>query len=389
METLKNTSDLLVVGGGVLGAFHAYAGLMRGLTVNLLERNNAPRGATVRNFGQVVPSGLNLQWQGYGRKSLEIYDAIHQQGDIGIYPNGSLYIASDDEESTLLDELHAINASVGYVSERWSASQCQKRYPNLRSSYCQDGLYFPQEVSANPRLMIHRLHKFLDEQENYQGHFQAGATNIESDGNRVTATTTDGRSFVADQAVVCCGHEFEMLFPSLFRSSDLQAVKLQMLRLRPQMQNQMSGNILTGRTIRRYESFAECPSWNEIKERENEVDFANEFGIHILFKQESDGSIILGDSHEYQPAASSSQMGFDLSNDISEYFITAGKEIFDLEHWDVDSSWYGVYSQTSHPDGIFNQTVDGNIHIATGIGGKGMTSSAGYAMHHLGEIYDD
>ncbi|MGI9459159.1 MAG: FAD-dependent oxidoreductase, partial [Pirellulales bacterium] len=67
MVAASNNADLLVVGGGVLGAFHAYHAMQRGLTVILLEKDAAPVGATVRNFGQVVPSGLDQHWQQYGR----------------------------------------------------------------------------------------------------------------------------------------------------------------------------------------------------------------------------------------------------------------------------------------------------------------------------------
>ena len=45
--------DLVVVGGGVLGTFHAYHALKKGLRVALFEKDRQPQGATVRNFGQV------------------------------------------------------------------------------------------------------------------------------------------------------------------------------------------------------------------------------------------------------------------------------------------------------------------------------------------------
>ena len=53
--TVQKNADLLIIGGGVLGSFFAYQALERGLSVVLLERHGAPAGATVRNFGQVVP----------------------------------------------------------------------------------------------------------------------------------------------------------------------------------------------------------------------------------------------------------------------------------------------------------------------------------------------
>lgn len=390
MKTADAQSDLLIIGSGVLGAFHAYHALRCGLTVTLLERNPAPQGATVRNFGQVVPSGLDRQWQNFGRESLEIYQAIQSQFDISMRQLGSIYLASDDEEIGLLEELQAINAADDYPSQLWTPQKCCREYPGLRSDYCRAGLFFPDEVSVNPRIMIHRLLGYLKNQPGFQSYFDSCVHDltVTADG-RTQATTTDGRSCVAERTILCCGSEFQSLYPERFRNSDLETVKLQMLRLRPQQSVSMPGNILTGLSIRRYESFSQCPSWATIKAAEPADSFAKKWGIHILFKQEADGGIILGDSHEYAKASQSSTLNFDLRSDVNDYFVTEGQRIFDLPSWEIDVAWHGIYCQTGHPSGIFKQTIDDRIHVVTGIGGKGMTSSAGFAKHHLKEIYND
>ena len=380
--------DLMVIGGGVLGAFHAYHAVQRGLSVVLLERDAAPRGATVRNFGQVVPSGLDRHWQRFGRESLAIYQSLQARFDLSVRQQGSIYLASDDEERTLLEELHELDHDVDYPSELWTASQCRTRYPQLRADYCRGGLFYPAEVSVNPRVMIHRLLGFLAEQPAFASHFRAGVRELTTSGSgRVTAATQDGRLFTADKAIVCCGSDFQTLFPDRFRDSGLETVKLQMLRLAPSPQAELPGNILTGRSIRRYESFSQCRSWPAIKAGEPRDDFATQWGIHLLFKQEADGGVIVGDSHEYLPAGGPSDIDYQLRNDINAFFIDEGRKIFDLASWDVQSSWYGVYCQTGDPSGIFTETINDNIHIVTGIGGKGMTSSAGFAKHHLEEIW--
>ncbi len=383
-------ADLLVIGGGALGAFHALHAVRRGLRVMLLERHGAPRGATVRNFGQVVPSGMDRQWQPHGRASLEIYKSLQAEFDISVRQLGSIYLASDDDEATLIEELQQINAAADYPCELWTARQCRQRYPQLRPDYCRGGLFFPEEVSVNPRVMIHRLHRYLNEQPRYQSRFRTAVVSLSATAHGpVVATTSDGGLYEAEKAVVCCGSEFQTLYPQMFRSGALQAVKLQMLRLTPQPGISLPGNILTGRSIRRYESFSQCASWAEIKAREPQDPCWQQWGVHILFKQEVDGGIILGDSHEYAPADRVDQLDFDIRNDINQFFVSEGRKILDLPSWDVEAAWYGVYCQTNDPSGIFTTTIDNNIHVVTGIGGKGMTSSAGYAHHSLQEIYHD
>ena len=45
---MKSHFDLIVVGGGIMGTFHAYHAAQRNKSVLLLEKDNFPVGATVR-----------------------------------------------------------------------------------------------------------------------------------------------------------------------------------------------------------------------------------------------------------------------------------------------------------------------------------------------------
>lgn len=381
--------DLIVIGAGVLGTFHAYHALMRGKRVLMVERNSRPKGATIRNFGQVVPSGMDPIWQRLGRESLAIYKSIQQQSDITVRQQGTIYIASDQEESTLIEELHVINKGEGYRSELWTKEQCCKHYPLLNAAYCSSGLFFPEEVSVDPRAMIHHLHLYLRESLHLEIAMEACVHQLNQESSNVVAHCTDGRVFHAEKAVVCSGAEFRILFPDLFCDSGIEAVKLQMLMLAAQSEGSLPGNILTGHSIRRYESFAACPSYAEIKNREDVNSPWRKWGVHILFKQEPDGRIILGDSHEYAPADRSDELDDDIKIPINQFFIEEARKIMDLPNWEIERAWSGVYCQTKDNGGIFRRTVDQDIHIATAIGGKGMTASAGFAKQHLREIYGD
>ena len=50
--------DIAIIGSGVLGTFHAYHAALGGKSVALLEKDLQPMESSVRNFGQVVPSGF-------------------------------------------------------------------------------------------------------------------------------------------------------------------------------------------------------------------------------------------------------------------------------------------------------------------------------------------
>jgi FAD dependent oxidoreductase TIGR03364 len=386
---LKHT-DLLIIGAGTLGTFHAKAALERGLSVRLCERNSAPRDASVRNFGQVVPSGMTPKWQAYGRRSLAIYKALQQETDISLRHNGSVYLASDAAEWQLLQELWEINHANGYPSELLNQDKCLRKYPGLRADYCVGGLFFPGEVTVEAREMIHRVLAYLTEQRGLHYHPDTLINDLrvvdEGGGAQVQAKDARGNVYAADRAIVCTGGEFKTLFPDRFAASDLVMVKLQMLQTEPGSGPIVPGNILTGLSIRRYEAFTECPSWPTVKAAEDPAAFWKKWGIHLLFKQCPDGSFILGDSHEYAPVATADRLSFDLYPAVNDYMIREAKKIFALPNYKLRRAWTGYYTQCTTQD-IYQETINDRIHIVTGIGGKGMTAGPGFAEAHVAALY--
>ncbi len=374
--------DLVIIGGGVLGTFHAYHALKAGKKVAILEKNAKPVSATVQNFGQVVPSGMNIKWQNFGRESLNIYKDIQCKCDITVRNNGSVYIASNDDEVQLIEELHQINQANSYQSQLLTKAQCLNKYSGLSDTYCKAGLFFPEEVTVEPRIMIHRLHTYMKNQPNFDIHYNTLAIQITENNMGVEVITANQNNFKAEKIVVCSGKEFNLLYPDTFKKSDLELVKLQMLLTKPQSNFKLEGSILTGLTIRRYESFTECPSFDAIKSREDAEAFERKWGIHILFKQRTDGSVIIGDSHEYIDAKDTDDMALDLYQDVDDFMIQEAKKIINLPTFDIQQRWFGMYVQCKTQD-IFNEKIGERVHIVTGIGGKGMTGSAGFAKENI------
>lgn len=375
--------DLIVIGGGILGTFHAYHALISGKTVIQFEKDNYPVGATVRNFGQVVPSGMEAEWFEYGARGLEIYKDIQREYDISVRNYGSIYIASDEDEQTLNHELKAHYDTVGYDAELLGKAELLERYPSIKSSYAKEALYFPQEISVEPERMIHQLHKYMQAKfSNYSLMFNSPVIGCETTASGVEARLTNGHKFIAEKAVICNGYEFKLLFPELFSSSGIVVSKLQMMRTVPLHHVELRGNILTGLTIRRYESFEHyCPSFKKIKTPEPYEEL-KKWGIHMLFKQASDQSIIIGDSHVYADANHFNDLGFNLDHYINKLMLKEAEKIVHFNVHDLQHTWAGYYPQHAEKH-IVEYDIDNRIHIRTAIGGKGMTASAGYAEQSI------
>lgn len=383
---MNDKYDVIVVGGGVLGTFHAYHARQKGLKVAIIEKNQSPQGATVRNFGQVVPSGMNSKWQTYGKESLKIYKSIQSEFDISIRQEGTVYLASNNEEVQLIEELSEINKSNNYESRLLTKSECLEKYSGLRSDYVKAGLFFPEEVIVEPQLMINKLHTFL-KTEGVDIFFDTHIVQCDELVNGVVLTTASGDTCLATKVIICNGSDFKTLYPNTFKESDLIVSKLQMMATAPQKNYHLKGSVLTGLTIRRYEAFEECPSYKTIKAKENNDAFEKQWGVHILFKQAQDGSVIIGDSHEYATVEKADDLGFDLNMDIDNFILQEAKKIIDLPNYQIQRRWFGMYSQCETTD-IYQNTIGQNIHIVTGIGGKGMTGSAGFSKQNINTIFN-
>ncbi|NQX37371.1 FAD dependent oxidoreductase TIGR03364 [Pedobacter steynii] len=378
--------DLIVIGGGILGTFHAYHALKNGKKVLQLEKDNYPVGATVRNFGQVIPSGMTGVWFDYGVRGLEIYQEIQQEFDISVRKNGSVYIASDEEEQNLIHELKAHYDTLGYTQQLLGKAQILTKYPAIRSSYAKEALLFDQEISVDPTAMIYRLQEFMRGKfENYTLMCNSPVVDCVANGKGAEVRLSRGDIYSADKAVLCNGYEFKLLFPALFEKSGQVISKLQMMRTVPMPKVELEGNILTGLTIRRYESFEEyCPSFKNLSIPEHYREL-KEWGIHLLLKKAEDGSFIIGDSHEYADVNHFDELGFNVKQHINELMLKEGERIVNFNLRDMATTWAGFYPQ--HPtEHILEYDIEDCIHIRTCIGGKGMTASAGYTEASLKKI---
>ena len=376
--------DLIVVGSGIMGTFHAYHAARQNKSVLLLEKDNFPVGATVRNFGQVVPSGLSGRWFNYGQRSLELYQTLQSKVDLTVRNNGSVYVASDDDEWQLANELYDYYQKIGYSCELLSRQKCLEIYPYLRPSYPVGALFFPQELSVDSPVLMQRLLGYCKEQMDITFLNNATVVDCQSANGKATVRLANRQEFEAEKVLICNGHEFRMLYPELFANSGLIVSKLQMMQTIPFPTLSMKGNILTGLTIRRYESFQQMPSYASMVTPEHYSDL-KKWGIHVLFKQAEDGSVVIGDSHEYADAQHVDDLGFHTTDYINGLIISEAERIVTFEVDKIRTTWAGFYSQTTEE--IYERQIDDHIQIITGIGGKGMTSTGGYSEENIKKLF--
>lgn len=377
-------ADVIVIGAGVLGTFHAYYAARRGYKTLLIERNAFPSDASTRNFGMVVQTIVETdsEWSAFARASREIYLSIQQEHDIGVQASGSLYIASTETERVVLEEFAQAYGTT-YNCSYLDAGEARYRYPFIQASYCKGALLSPDDLTLEPRRMLRQFITHIAQKGLVEYLPQTMVVAVELSGGRCIVKDAKGNVYTADRIFVCNGAEYRTLFPEFFKASELRVCKLQMMQTVAQPRV-LPHAILSGLSIRRYPAFKSCPSYRLLQEQPVDERVQN-YGIHLLFKQAADGAVIIGDSHEYS-AFEDANAGEEYTNcQINEAILQYGQQMIGLPSWRIQTMWNGYYLM--HPQNqVYTETIDTIIHIVTGIAGKGMSTGPGFAQKHIASV---
>ena len=381
-QGVAEVADVIVIGAGVLGTFHAYFAAQKGYKTLLLERNALPNDASTRNFGMIVQTIVEAEgeWADYARQTREIYQTVQQELDISMRRSGSLYIASTEIERSVLHQFAEMYGQV-YHCEYLSADEACYRYRFIKPSYCTGALFSPDDLTIEPRQLLRRFIPHIVHKHGID--YRPGTTvvTVEQDGQGCRVRDARGNVFVGKQVFVCSGAEYRTLFPERIKDSGLQVCKLQMMETVALPEKTLPHSILSGLSIERYPAFKGVPAYQQLQQQAKEQSLVD-YGIHLLFKQAADGSIVIGDSHEYSSFQDASAKEEYTNYQINAAILGYAQRMLDLPNWNIQKMWNGYYLQ--HPQlPIYTEQVAENITIVTGIAGKGMSTGAGFVRRHI------
>jgi FAD dependent oxidoreductase TIGR03364 len=373
--------DVVVVGAGVIGTFHAYFACRRGLRTLLLERGDLPGEASVRNFGMVVPSAMKPgDWHRRGVESANLYRLLAEQVPLAVRLSGTQYLATTPAEQAVLQEFASLGPSKGYGCELLDARQSVSLNPVIDPGHCLASLHCPGDLCIEPRALFGTLIPWMVRKLNCVYLPRTVAVGVTVAGKSCRVATASGEAHEAEHVFVCTGADLRTLFPDRFAASGLVPCKLQMLRTEVQPDVRLPSSLASGLTLRRYPAFRLSPSWSRLEQEPVDPELASR-GIHVLVVQDARGSLVIGDSHEY----SSGDVDERLDSLTEALILREAGRLMHLPNWQIAERWHGVY--TLHPEQeVFDETLDGRIHLLTGIGGKGMTTGPALARESIDRI---
>jgi FAD dependent oxidoreductase TIGR03364 len=372
--------DVVVIGAGVLGSFHAYFACRRGLRTLLIERGESPNDASVRNFGTIVPSAMTPgDWHRRGLETVAIYRALADQLPPFLKDGGTQYLALTPGELAVLEDFARLGPAKGYACRLMGTRESVSLNPAIRADTCLGSLHFPDDLRVEPRTLFAGLIPWMVRSLGCHYLPNTVATGAESDGEDCLVTTAAGDRFRCRNVFVCTGGDFRTLFPRVFAEAGLSLCRLQMMRTRP-YPAPLPTTLASGLSLRWYPSFQMTPAWQRLRDEPVDPELERR-GIHVLLVQDEDGRLVVGDSHEYSEGDFSP--GLDA---VTEELILreAGKMIA-MESDVVSERWHGIYPL--HRDQpVFSTTLNGAVRVVTGIGGKGMTTGPALARESIDEI---
>jgi FAD dependent oxidoreductase TIGR03364 len=374
--------DIVVVGAGVLGAFHTFWAGRAGLRTLLVERNDWPRDASARNFGMIIPSGMEPgPWHDRSLESLRVYEKLARQLPISDVRRGMTYLAATEHEASVLAEFSRIGPDQGYRCELLDPAEAAQRNPAVRADACRAALHFPDDLILDPPGFFRSLIPWLSERFGTAYRPRATVVRLERCGGECLARLASGEEMRAARVAVCPGVNCSTLFPDIFAQAGVSFTKLQMMRTAPQA-TVLGTGIATGWTIRRYPSFALAPSCRDLQVEPVSEDVGR-FDIHVLMKQDASGAVTIGDSHQSPPDEAALQPTLDMA--IDEAILAQARRAVCLPSWEIAARWCGCYP--THPTrSLLRARIDDGIELVVILGGKGMTCAPAVAKETIDSL---
>ena len=160
MQTASST-DLIVVGAGILGLATAFRAHQQGLSVRVIDRAERPVGSSIMNFGHACFTGQADAVQDVAMNARSGWTEAAQKTGLWAAPSGTYIPAVTETEMQLLEEFanHRGSDQVKLLSHSETANAIGN--PDLK---CLGGAHLPLDMRVNPREAAPRLAAWLESQ---------------------------------------------------------------------------------------------------------------------------------------------------------------------------------------------------------------------------------
>jgi glycine oxidase len=211
-------TDVVVVGGGIIGLAVAWRLCQRGISVELLERDGTGEGTSRVAAGMLAPVA-EVEFGEAGRRVLDLglrsaqmwpsFAAELQQAsgiELALLRTGTLLVARDEDEARELERQLAFRRSLGLRVARLRASEAREREPALAPTV-RLALEVPDDHAIDPRPVLAALRRAcLEGGVRVREHTALARVEADGAGERVAGVTlSNGERLETSQLVLAAG----------------------------------------------------------------------------------------------------------------------------------------------------------------------------------------
>jgi sarcosine oxidase subunit beta len=337
---LPTTADIVIIGGGVMGASAAYHFAQRGLkNIVLLEKENFfGQGATGRCAGGVryqFSTEINVKLSIASLPMIERFKEEIGQ-DVSYKQCGYLLVATNEKEVNVFKHNVDMQNGLGVSTELLSGDEVRRRLPLMKFDDALAGTFNPKDGVVDPNSVV-QGYISAAQKMGVQVFTGAEVIGINLKGDSVEEVHTSIGEIKTRMILNTSG-------PWSGQIAQMAGIRLPLVPLRRQM-------------------FTTSP----LKELPQDFPFVIDFARSLYFHREGEGLLIGMSNQNEQP-------GFDqnVDEDFELVNLEAAIERMPLvEKAQRASHWAGLYEVTPDAHPIYGSTPIHGFYVCTGFSGHG------------------
>ncbi len=359
-------SDVVIVGGGIIGAACSCELARAGASVTVLERDELAAGASGRNLGFVAPP-WDAALQPMAASSLELYLSVAADSPVPFHfdrePIGTLAVAIGDRDAAMVREEAEAAGRAGFQADRLDAEALRQLEPEL-SSEISEAWLFGEGRRVDPAGLTVALAE-LARRAGASIRHHLPARRLLFGGSEITGVATDDGPIEARTVLLAAGPWSTRLLRPLGIHLPVTGARgwlMQLTSPRPLVSHWIEGS---ARTLWRRE--AEPITAREFADRVRRDD------VGAVIQPAPDGTIVVGTSRE--PALSWSAEGLDVARAVAASAIRLLPALAEAE---MLSTWSGIRPMSPDERPLVGWLRPG-LFAATGHGSEGVILGGGTA----------
>ena len=338
--SFPKTADIIIIGGGVMGASTAYHLAQRGQkNVVLLEKEEFfSLGASGRNAG-----GIRYQFgtEVNVKLSLESLPMLHRfpeelGQEIDFRPYGYFMFVTNENDKAIFEHNIAMQHKLGVMTEWFDGDEVRRRLPMMKLDDALGASFNPNDGVIDPNsVVMGYINRAMD--MGVQCLTEIEVTGIQVEGGQVRGVETNQGSISAPIVVNAAGPWAKLLGDMAGIDIPIEPIRRQMMTTTP------------------------------IPELPADFPFVIDFAQSLYWHREGDGLLVGMSNKDEQP-------GFDQNVDQDFELLTlekAAERMPLLEKVGMASHWAGLYEVTPDAHPIYGSTPIEGFYLVGGFSGHG------------------